>query len=64
MKAPMWYNMGCFASRLGQYADAIRYLMKAVDAGYNDPKKYLDDGDLEPLRWHPRFKRLLREMVS
>jgi hypothetical protein len=60
----MWYNMGCFATRLGRFADAIHYLNRAVDAGFNDVTKYRSDPDLEPLRWRPEFKRLLVSLAS
>jgi tetratricopeptide (TPR) repeat protein len=59
MKGPLWYNLGCFAARLGRFADSLRYLNRAVDAGYSDAAKYRGDPDLEPLRWHAGFKRLL-----
>jgi hypothetical protein len=62
MKAALWYNMGCFAARLGRYPDALRYLNRAVDAGYDDPKKYGSDPDLKPLHWHAGFKRLLADL--
>jgi hypothetical protein len=62
MKGPLWYNMGCFAARLGRFPEAVRYLNRAVDAGYADPRKYRSDPDLSPLRWHAGFKRLLAEM--
>jgi hypothetical protein len=64
MKGPLWYNMGCFAARLGRFGEALDYLERAVDAGYADPDKYRGDPDLEALRWNPRFKRLLRELDS
>jgi tetratricopeptide (TPR) repeat protein len=59
IKGAVWYNMGCFATRLGRFAEALRYLNRAVDAGYNNPNQYVRDPDLEPLRWHSGFKRLL-----
>jgi hypothetical protein len=60
LTGPMWYNLGCLASRLGHWPDAIRYLNRAVDAGYANPRKYRNDPDLLPLRWRPEYKRLLR----
>jgi hypothetical protein len=60
----LWYNMGCFATRLGQFPDAIRYLNRAVDAGFNNITKYRSDPDLEPLRWRPEFKRLLVSLAA
>jgi hypothetical protein len=58
----MWYNMGCFATRLGRLEDAMRYLQRAVDAGYNDPRKFRADLDLAPLRWRPPFQRLVASL--
>jgi hypothetical protein len=51
--------MGCFATRLGLLEDAMRYLHRAVENGYRDPRKYRDDKDLEPLRWREDFRRML-----
>src|SRR5262249_37426198 len=59
MKGPLWYNMGCFAARLGRFAESLRYLNRAVDAGFDDPKTYRGDPDLALLRWHAGFRRLL-----
>ena len=58
----MWYNMGCFAARLGRFAEAVRYLNRAADAGHDDPEKYLHDPDVAALRCRPDFKRLLRSL--
>jgi hypothetical protein len=62
LTGPMWYNLGCLASRLGQWPEAIRYLNRAVDAGYANPRKYRSDPDLMPLRWRPEYQRLLRDL--
>jgi hypothetical protein len=62
LTGPMWYNLGCLASRLGRWPDALRYLNRAVDAGYANPAKYRTDPDLMPLRWRPEYKRLLRDL--
>jgi tetratricopeptide (TPR) repeat protein len=59
MRGSMWYNMGCFAARLGRFCEALRYLNRAVDAGYDDPEQFRRDPDLAPLRWHAGFKALL-----
>ena len=58
-RGALWYNMGCFAARLGQFDEALGYLHRAVDAGYRDAEKYRSDPDLERLRWQAGFKRLL-----
>jgi hypothetical protein len=60
---PMWYNRGCFATRLGRFTEAIRCLRHALDHGFNDPGKFQKDPDLEPLRWNPEFKRLVAELA-
>jgi hypothetical protein len=60
----MWYNMGCFAARLGRFPEAIRYLNRAVDAGFNNVAKLRSDPDLAPLRWRADFKRLLVSLAS
>lgn len=58
----IWYNMGCFATRLGRFSEACRYLQQAVDRGFKDRNKFESDPDLEALRWQPDFKRLLRAL--
>jgi hypothetical protein len=62
MKGVMWFNMGCFATRLGRFDDAIKYLHRAVDAGFTKADKYRHDPDLAALRWRPAFKALLASM--
>jgi hypothetical protein len=57
--AAMWYNMGCFAARLGLVKDAMRYLNRAVDAGYTNVRKFHADPDLNRLRDTREFKTLL-----
>jgi hypothetical protein len=59
IRGEMWYNMGCCTARLGRFPEALQYLNRAVDAGYDRPEKYREDPDLEPLRGHPSFKRFL-----
>jgi tetratricopeptide (TPR) repeat protein len=63
MRGPMWYNRGCFAARLGRFPEALRCLNRAVDAGFDDLDKFRADPDLEPLRWHAGFRRLLAEVA-
>jgi hypothetical protein len=62
MRGPMWYNMGCFACRLGHFDDAMHYLRRAVQRGYLDAHLYRFDQDLAPLRWRDDFKELLRSL--
>jgi hypothetical protein len=62
MRGPMWYNMACFATRLGHLDAAMVYLGRAVAAGSADATKYASDTDLAPLRWRADFKSLLRSL--
>jgi hypothetical protein len=62
MRGPMWYNLGCFATRLGYFDDAVHYLGRAVERGCTDVGKYQSDPDLAPLRWRADFKQLLRSL--
>ena len=58
----MWYNMGCFATRLGRFDQAMKYLQRAVAAGFCNAEKYEKDTDLSPLRWRDDFKALVRSL--
>jgi hypothetical protein len=64
MRGAMWYNLGCFATRLGQFDDALHYLSRAADRGCTDPEKYRSDPDLAPLRWSAEFRRFLRSLAA
>jgi tetratricopeptide (TPR) repeat protein len=55
----MWYNLGCFAARLGLLKEAVGYLNRAVAAGYVKLAKFRTDPDLAPLRRRGDFKTLL-----
>jgi hypothetical protein len=55
----MWYNMGCFAARLGLQEKAVAYLGRAVDAGYTKLDKFRTDPDLAPLRRRGDFNTLV-----
>lgn len=59
----MWYNMGCFAARLGRFPESLRYLNRAIDCGFDDFDRFHTDPDLEPLRWNAGFRRLLGELA-
>jgi hypothetical protein len=58
----LWYNLACFATRLGRLDDAMHYLNQAIDRGCTDPDKFRHDPDLEPLRWRADFKGLMAEL--
>jgi hypothetical protein len=55
----MWYNMACFAARLGQVPAALGYLRKAIASGYTSADKIRTDPDLAGLHSTDEFQRLL-----
>ncbi len=56
------YNLGCIHSLAGDVEEAIDCLERAAAGGLRQKGWYENDGDLEPLRAHPRFKALLESM--
>jgi len=56
------YNLGCIHSLAGDVEEAIDCLERAASGGLLQKGWYENDGDLEPLRAHPRFKALLERM--
>lgn len=62
LTGPLWFALGCCAAKLGRFPDAIRYLNRAVDAGFDDVKAYEAETALEPLRWNKRFQGLMQEL--
>ncbi len=56
------YNLGCLHSLNGDVEEAIDCLERAVAGGLLQKGWYENDGDLDPLRGHPRFKTLLESM--
>jgi TolB-like protein/cytochrome c-type biogenesis protein CcmH/NrfG len=56
------YNLGCIHSLAGNVEEAIDCLERAVAGGLIQKGWYEHDGDLDPLRAHPRFKALLEKM--
>jgi len=57
--AVAWYNLACARARLGQHAEALDALERAVAAGYRDADHLAADPDLESLHGHERFAALL-----
>jgi tetratricopeptide (TPR) repeat protein len=58
----MWFNMGCFAARLGVLQEALNYLKRAIDRGYTNLRKFRTDPDLNPLRGRREFNSLLKRL--
>jgi len=56
------YNLGCIHSLAGDIEEAIDCLERAASGGVLQKGWYEHDGDLDPLRGHPRFKALLERM--
>jgi serine/threonine protein kinase/cytochrome c-type biogenesis protein CcmH/NrfG len=56
------YNLGCIHALAGDFEEAIDCLDRAADGGLLQKAWYEHDGDLDPLRGHPRFKALLERM--
>ncbi|MCX6568635.1 MAG: protein kinase [Candidatus Aminicenantes bacterium] len=56
------YNLGCIHSLAGDVEEAIDCLERAASGGLLHKGWYEHDGDLDPLRAHPRFKTLLEKM--
>jgi hypothetical protein len=53
------YNLACSLALSKRRADALRSLKQAVDLGYNDLDWMTQDPDLDELKNHPEFVRLL-----
>jgi Zn-dependent protease len=49
------YNIACAHARAGRRDQALEWIKRAVDAGYNDFDSLENDPDLEILRTHPEF---------
>ncbi len=56
------YNVGCIQSLAHQYDDALDSLERAFKNGLTEKGWYEHDSNLDPLRPHPRFKRLLKQL--
>lgn len=54
------YNAACFYANAGELEKAIDHL----ERGPHDPDWIENDSDLDPLRDHPRFKALVKQMKS
>lgn len=57
------YNLACSLALKKRKADAMRMLQKAVELGYRDVDWMIQDPDLDSLKRHPSFKKLVA-MIS
>ncbi|MCH7813050.1 MAG: prolyl oligopeptidase family serine peptidase [Planctomycetes bacterium] len=53
------YNLACMLARLGQADEALTWLERAIDQGYDDPDRIAGDVDLASLGQDARFERLM-----
>ncbi|HLL52571.1 MAG TPA: M50 family metallopeptidase [Myxococcaceae bacterium] len=58
------YNAACAQARLNAPGEALRWLERAVDAGWKDAQAMRADEDLAPVRALPGFDALLRRMAE
>ena len=56
------YNVGCIYSLLGCVEEALTCLEKAFRLGLRHKGWYQHDSNLAPLRQHPRFQELMRQL--
>lgn len=58
------YNIACGYSLLNDKDNAIAWLQRALESGFDDGGRIASDSDLDPLRTDQRFKRLLNNVSS
>jgi TolB-like protein/Tfp pilus assembly protein PilF len=56
------YGVACFHSRLGRIEEALDYFEQAVRAGFTQREWIENDSDFDPIRNHPRFQAILKEL--
>ena len=59
--AGMLYNLACAYCMLHDYDNSASSLLKAFKAGFDDIEHMRSDPDLQGLRDHPTFRRILEE---
>jgi len=60
--AMLLYNVGCIFSLLGCIEPALECLERALRQGLRYKGWYEHDSNLDPLRQHPRFQALMRQL--
>jgi hypothetical protein len=58
----LFFNMGCYHARLGQFEQVVPCLRRAVSAGYRKVDSFLQDDDLAPVRGREDFQELVAEL--
>lgn len=62
--ATMHYNLACSHGLLAHMSEALAALERAVDLGYTDIDHLLSDSDLEAVRRHVGFRRILARLEA
>lgn len=62
VRAVSLYNCACVYSLKGEKDEAIEYLGKAVEAGFDRAEHAATDGDLDNVRSDPRFEKVMAAM--
>lgn len=58
------YGLACLYSLIGKPEEAVYYLTKSVEVGFAH-RQYLEkDGDFDPIREHPSYKALIRDLKA
>lgn len=53
------YNLACVHALLGKPDEALDWLERAVDGGFHDSQRILDESDFESIRGEARFQELV-----
>jgi TolB-like protein/Flp pilus assembly protein TadD len=56
------YGIACLYSLIGRPEEAVYYLGKAVDAGFAHRRYLENDGDFDPIRNHPKYIELIKDL--
>ena len=57
------YNVACFYSLMGDHERAIDLLLELLPSATNERKRWVRfDSDLDPLRTHPRFAKVIEQL--
>jgi adenylate cyclase len=58
-----WYNFACTYAQLGDLDSALNLLERWLPRTGPDTRRWLsEDGDFDPVRKHPRFKKLMEQL--
>lgn len=56
------YGVACLYSLIGKPDEAVFYLTKSVEGGFAHLQYLEKDSDFDPIREHPGYKRLIRDL--